>query len=383
MPNKNMQNAEKFLKGVRDNNIILTDKNVNKQLSAFAFNDEEGKPAIGESTLKHVLEADGAEPSTPISFFTKAEYRPYLLATQLANVTKQRFIDPRTDALTQNLVFDEGIMPRSAGSIHRPSLVELSNSTPIEISTSPLVRDGRVGKWRPIPTTNFRYALGEEIARFRPEYVESDRGVFYKYAFGIDLSASVTRDDISVSALARWMDGVLLEVETQMFQDYYNAILRSDADKLETKDLEAGLSGDTYHMDSTAWRKLHRSFGSLHGMTDIFVDETQEDVVHRLPLRENGSQIVAPSNDFRDLRNRLADGTYAWSQFLREPKANTYVCVDRQSSVALFIVTGTEMVEREVRILPDVITIVFSITVGFEVIDERGVKVVNVTTTGE
>ena len=378
-----LSNAEHVLKALKDNKLILSATDVEKRLSDFFYEDTEKKENVpAPTTVAEVMEVDGITKDTPISDFRKESYRPYLLASEMTNVLKQRFINPSTDELSQNLVFDEGIIPRAVGSIHRPRLIDLCGSIPIEISTSPLVRNGRVGKWKPMEPGNFRHALGEEVMRFRPQYIESGRGYFYKYAFGLDISGSVAREDITVSALSRWMHSVLLEVETQMFQQYYDSTrTNADVGHLTTQDLEAELRGDTYEMDMRAWRKLHRSFADLHGMTDIFVDETQEDCVHDLPIG-NGAVVIAPASDnFIDLRNRLADGTYVWSQFIRQPQENVYVCVDRQSSCGFYIVTGSEINERQVSILPDVVTIVFSITVGFEVIDERGVKVVNVTTT--
>ena len=123
-------------------------------------------------------------------------------------------------------------------------------------------------------------------------------GFFYRYAFYIEVSRSYTRSDITLSSFGKWLETVFIAIETQMWQDYYNTILRyndsdnTDAEDIEvnTRDLGAKQIGTEYPMDEDAWRELHRAFGTMHGMTDVFTDGDQDDQLKGLDIGNN--QVV-------------------------------------------------------------------------------------------
>ena len=339
-------------------------------------------------SLRSVMQADGIKASTPLADFIGSEYRPMLLAADMGSVIKQRFLDPTTTALQETERLMMGIIPRGIGTMHRPRLLDVCGGTPITISDNPQDKDGKIGYWKPFPRFDARHTPFADMAMIRPEYIETEDGYFYRYAFYIEVSRSYARSDITLSSFGKWLETVFIAIETRMWQDYYSTILRyNDSDNVDaedievtTKDLGSKQIGAEYPMDENAWRALHREFGAMHGMTDVFTDADQDDRLKGLDLGNNQVVVSAGSNDYTEFRNRLADGTYVWSQFLEEAEPNVQVSVDRQSSVSLFELEGSERSERDVSILTDSFVMTFSIALGFRVTDPAGIKVVKVTT---
>ena len=331
--------------------------------------------------LRAVMDAAGMKAATPITDFIglENEIKPYLMAMDISNVIKQRFVDPTTSSLTSNERLSEGIIPRGAGTMHRPRLVDLCGGYSVGISNDPFQNDGRVGYWKPLDTFNARHGSNEEIGTISPEYSEVNRGVFYKYAFAIQVSRQHTRQDVTLASFGKWLDTVFLAIEQQMLNDYYGVLLKNGK-LIESEALGASLVGTTYILNPNAWESLHEEFGTLHGMTDMFVHKKHKRNIKDLSVGNEGVVLTAGAANFPEYRNRLADGTYLWSQFLDEPDPDKIVAADRQSSASLYILDGSEISEREVNILSDVYVLTFSIALGFEVTDTRGVKVVNLTT---
>ena len=339
-------------------------------------------------SLRAVMEADGIKASTPLSDFIGSEYRPMLLAADMGNVIKQRFLEPTTTALQETERLMMGVIPRGVGTMHRPRLLDVCGGGTIVISDNPQDKDGKIGYWKPFPDFDARHTPMADMAMIRPDYIETEDGYFYRYAFYIEVSRGYARSDITLSSFGKWLETVFIAIETRMWQDYYNTILRyNDSDNVDaedvevnTKDLGAKQIGSEYPMDEDAWRALHRAFGTMHGMTDVFTDADQDNGLKGLDIGNNQVVLTAGGTDFTEFRNRLADGTYVWSQFLTDAQPNIQVGVDRQSSVSLFELEGSERSERDVSILTDSFAITFSIALGFRVTDPAGVKVVKVTT---
>ena len=88
-------------------------------------------------SLHAVMEADGIKESTSLAEFIGSEYRPMLLAADMGNTIKQRFLEPTTTALqdTQRLMM--GVIPRGVGTMHRPRLLDVCGGSTIVISDNP------------------------------------------------------------------------------------------------------------------------------------------------------------------------------------------------------------------------------------------------------
>lgn len=336
-------------------------------------------------TLQRVMELDGITGATELRVVRNSEHKTHLFAADASGYIKRRLLDNYSRLQTAFDV-EEGIIASSVGTIHRPSLAQLCGDREVRIQQPATNKAGAIGQWKPINFTggeSFKHGIFEEIMTIVPEYMETPMGSVYKYAFAIRLSDRNTLSGITVDVAALTIDSILLLLEGEMLNDFYGRLISKAGVQGVTVGTEAlgsqDRDGSKYNIDENAWRGLHRSFGKNHGLTDIFCDGTQEQVIHGLPIGSSASISVGPSDSLTELRNRLADGTYVWSHFLDEPREYMLPAIDRASCAALYYVDNSEIRERKIDILTGETIITFSVIMGFDVIDPYGLKVVSIT----
>ena len=331
-------------------------------------------------TLNRVMELDGLTLATPMRELIESPHKAHLFAADAANFAKRRLLD-NYSGLQDAFSVDGGILASTVGTIHRPPLLDLCGGRELRIKALPDNKNGSVGQWKPMEypgADSFKHAPYEEILTVTPEYMETPMGAVYKYAFAMQLTTRNTLSAVSVDVASRWMEGVLLMLECEMLNDFYNKLILKGK-RVTTQELGSRTrDGSLYEIDWDSWEGLKDSFGKNHGLTDVFCHSDQDKNIKKLPIRNSGSVIVNSSDALVELRNRLADGTYCWSHFLDEPDEDLIPAIDRSSCAALYYVEDSEISERKINILSGSTTITFSVTLGFDVIDEGGLKVVEV-----
>ena len=224
----------------------------------------------------------------------------------------------------QSYSLEEGLIASTVGTLHRPNLIDLCGGREIRIPQPPESRRGTVGQWKPMldtSQTTFQVAPRETIMSVDPEFMVTDRGVVHKYAFSISLSSRNTLSDVSVDVLGNFIDSVLLLLEGELLNHFYDALIQKETTRIGTQELGSETrDGTKYELDEYAWRGLRKSFGKNHGLTDVFCHETYDGIIHSLPLTSAATITVDSSGSLIDLRNRIKDGTYVWSHFLDEPE---------------------------------------------------------------
>ena len=371
--------CQKFLNKAEDNPDRFNEIPIEKVLTSNKKNPLD---------LDIILALDGIDRGKSLSYFTEKRHRGHLLAAELTRSLKQNVVAPEFSPIQNTVVVDGGIIASTAGTMHRPTVLDLCGGQEIPINSSFLPKEtpssgGKIARWKPITATEdagftFRTAGGEEIGRIVPEYTETDGGYMYKFAFALRISRSFSSDAISLGAVQRWISNVFIVLEVELLNDLYEVGVGSvpESEYITTKDLGARGRADKFPMDRGAWRKLHEAFGLYHGLTDVFCPLPQSYGIKSLRLKDDGTLVIENPNSLIDFRNRLADGTYVWAQFLREPTPNLALCTDRASSMGFYYGADSEISDRKVNILDDSIDITFSISLGFKAIDESGIKVV-------
>ena len=377
-----LEASQAFLDQIKSDGKVLRGSSVESLIRSQNHKNflDEDMDSNDRITLSRVMELDGIKRSTPMRQMIEAPYKAYLFAADSANFVKRRFVDDYSSLQTSFSV-EKGILASTVGSIHRPSLLDLCGGTEVRIQSLPDNKKGAVGQWKPMELKGddvFVTAPFEEIFTIRPEYAETTMGSVYKYAFAMQLTEKNTLSGISVDVASRWMDGVLLLLECEMMNHFYQRLIVRGT-TIGTQELGSeSREGAVYKIDEYAWRGLHNAFGKNHGLTDVFCHKDQEQVIHNMPIRSNALISVGASDALIELRNRLVDGTYVWSRFLDEPEENLVPAIDRKSCAALYYVEDSEIHERKVEALTGSVLITFSITLGFDVLDGAGLKLMEV-----
>ena len=297
MTNKEMEAAQKLINSIHNDPDRLKGSTIERIINrANAHEEYKDLPNIH---LGHLMEFAGISLSTPIVKFINNPVNGYLLAADFANVIKQRFTSPTIRQLRETTRIEGGILPRTVGTLHRPSLIDLCGGRSITIAPSSMSRDGAIGKWRPFDSESLESFITSEyseIGTIFAHFMETERGAMFKYAFGLKVDRKMTRDSISVDYVGKFLEGVFLHVEGEMFDHLYDRV-QDSVNPITTESLDAvpDTFSSRYLMNEEAWRKLHEQYDKNHAMTDVFTDSVQHQVALDLKLRE-GATITIDRN---------------------------------------------------------------------------------------